>query len=281
MNRVTLDLPVSAQAARVFFGIRAPFLIPQAGADEATKAKLRNTFFKDLGETFMPGTPLMQAPLGLSAYVPAVIDPPEGSDLPDEVAIIVYASRAVYDRFRSTSLSRRMYTKSHVAVFDMDRSAAMFPEPASQPATRPFEGSVAHFGYMSETATDWQSGFVRIVLLAPDAPSDDFRDAALAAVANAGANAGDIGVGQVIIGATPSFAALWIHADKDIADPATALGLVPAGASIVRNLAAQPAPVIGDTEPGQTITGACAYTFRFARQHEFFDDRVPPAKTED
>lgn len=273
MKRATLDLPVGPQAARIFFGIRAPFLIPDEELDNAKKEELRSQFYTDLGETFMPGTPLMQAPLGLSAYLPAVIDPPEGSGLPDEVAIIVYASLEVYNRFRSTSLSRRMYTKSHVAVFDMERSAAQFPKSAAQPAVRPFEGGEGHYGYMSEAATDWQAGYTRIVLITADSPSDGFRDAALAAVAGAGEAAQSAGIDQVLVGATPSFAALWIHSDSEVGDPAQALRLIPDGASVLRDLPAEPAPVIGDAEPGVKVTGTCAFTFRFSRQREFFDDR--------
>jgi hypothetical protein len=272
MQRDTLDLPVPADAARVFFGLRAAALTPSQGDDDAAKAKKREDFFRELGNTFMPGTPLMQAPLGLSAYLPAVIDPPEGSGLPDEVAIIVYASRAIYDSFRNTSLSRRMYTRSHAAVFDMGRAAAVFPNPVAAPATGTFEGQEAHFAYMSDSATDWQSGYAKVLFIVPAAGTEGFAQDMLARVAAAKGSAADEGIDQIVIGVTDSFAALWVHSASPLAAPAEELDLLPANAELMRNLDAQPSMVVGDTEQGEAITGPCAFTFRFSRHLQFFEE---------
>jgi len=272
MQRDTLDLPVPADAARVFFGLRAASLTPREGADDAEKTKLRDEFFSRLGSTFMPGTPLMQAPLGLSAYLPAVIDPPEGSGLPDEVAIIVYASRPIYNSFRDISLSRRMYTRAHAAVFDMDRAAAVFPDPIAAPATGTFLGEAAHFAYMSENATDWQSGYTRVLFIVPAARGEGFANDMLARVAAAADSAAAKGIGQIVIGVTSSFAALWVHSAQPLSASAAELDLLPDNAGLMRDLDALPSMVIGDTEQGETITGPCAFTFRFSRYLQFFEN---------
>lgn len=273
MLPTSLDLPVGPQAARIFFGYRAQALKDRP-QDEATERKRRrDQFLGDLGSTFMPGTPLMQAPLGLSAYVPAVIDPEHDAGLPDEVAIIVYASLEVYNRFRTISLSRRMYTKSHDAVFDMPNSIAQFPGPASAPEQRKVGEDTQLFLYLTETPVDWQAGATRVLLIVPDAPSPAFQDALRARLEVARGEAGELGVDQILAGIAPGFAALWVHSGEPLDDPA-ALGLVPDGARVFRDLPATPAPVIGDREKGVTFTGASAFTFRFSRVMEFFDDRT-------
>lgn len=270
----TFELPVGPDGVRVFLGYRAPDLVETADDDEAAQMRKRAQFLTDLGQTFMPGTPLMQAPLGLAAYLPAVIDPKADEGLPDEVAIIVYASREVYDRFRETSLSRRMYTKSHVAVFDMPKSVAHFPGQAAAPTIRSSQGNDHLFSYLTEARVDWQAGSTRVVLAVPEAPSPDFAAEAMRRLAAAD-HLGRTGVDQVIAGAGPSFAAYWIHSPMPLEVDLTAL--LPDGARVYRDLVADPAPVAGDHEPGVSIDGPAAFTFRFSRDMSFFDDRPPRA----
>lgn len=270
----TLELPVGPDGIRVFLGYRAPDLVEKPDDDETERTRKRTQFMTDVGQTFMPGTPLMQAPLGLAAYLPAVIDPPAGDPVPDEVAIIVYASRKVYDQFRETSLSRRMYTKSHVAVFDMPKSVAHFPGLAAAPASRSVNGEDYLFGYRSEDRVDWQAGSTRIVIAVPIAQSPGFATAAMRRLASAD-HLDRAGVDQVVAGAGPGFAAYWIHSaqptELDLA------ALLPEGARVYRELVATPAPVAGDHERGVKIDGPSAFTFRFSRDMRFFDDRPTQA----
>ncbi|MEO7177260.1 MAG: hypothetical protein ABIW83_00300 [Allosphingosinicella sp.] len=274
MLPTSLDLPVGPQAARIFFGYRAQALKDCPQDDEVERKRRRDQFLGDLGSTFMPGTPLMQAPLGLSAYVPAVIDPEHDAGLPDEVAIIVYSSLDVYNRFREISLSRRMYTKSHDAVFDMPNSIAQVPGPAANPASRQVGADTQQFLYLSDTPVDWQGGVTRVMLIVPDAPSTGFQDALRGRLEAARGKASELGVDQIMAGIAPGFAALWAHSAEPIEGLADALGLLPDSARLFRDLPATPSPVIGEREKGVKITGACAYTFRFSRFMEFFDDRT-------
>jgi len=205
-----------------------------------------------------------------------VIDPPADAGLPDEVAIIVYASLEVYNRFRESSLSRRMYTKSHDAVFNMPISIAQFPGTLDKPADRTVGADVQHFLYLTETPVDWQAGHTRVALLVPAAPSADFATAMLAKLRAAREQIDGAGIDQILAGIAPGFAALWIHSDQPVEDPLGRLDLLPEGVRIFRDLPATPAPVVGDSERGVTISGASAFTFRFSRNMEFFVSRPAP-----
>jgi len=251
-----LALPVPADAARVFCGYRRTGMA-------------REDFLRELGRTFMPGTPLMQAPLGLAAYLPAVIDDETNFDVPDEVALIVYASQAVYQAKRETSLSRRMYTHSHVAVFDMQRSHAAFPQSLMtplpvNPAGQPFAW------YLFDASVDWQDGHTRFVLIGRDGDGTDMHAAALAMMGSARQVLADRGFDQVVGLTAPSFTALWLHAPSLHEETLAALGIVPAGVAVIRDLQCQTPYVVGDGDPGVTITGAAAFSFRFSRHLEFF-----------
>ncbi len=251
-----LALPVPADAARVFYGYRR-------------SGMAREDFLRELGMTFMPGTPLMQAPLGLAAYLPAVIDPESGVDAPDEVALIVYASQAVYQAKRETSLSRRMYTHSHVAVFDMQRSRAAFPRSLATPQPVTPDGD-SFAWYLFDTRIDWQDGHTRFVLLRRGGDGGNMHTATLTVIGSARQALMDSGFDQVVGLTAPSFAALWLHAPSLQEDPLAALGVIPVGATVVRDLQCLTPYVVGDSDRGVRITGPAAFSFRFSRHLEHF-----------
>ncbi len=265
-----LALPTPPGAARVFFGFRAAKLEEQPGDDDATKAKKRSDFFGELGHTFMPGTPLMQAPLGLAAYLPAVIDPPPGSGLPDEAAIIVYASLDVYNSTRETSLSRRMYTRSHAAVFDMDIGAAGFPTGIDTPATVHSSriGDVAAWHLFDESC-DWQDGEARFLFVLQGSVDASLKTAVADQAREAVGALRDAGCDQVIAACADGFAALWLHAagDAGAIDPAL---VVPQGAETFRDLPFASHWVRGEAEQGTAIEGASAHNWRFSRDLRHF-----------
>jgi hypothetical protein len=270
MPKNPLALPIGPEASRVFFGYRALELREQPGDSPDERGRKRRTFFNDLGATFMPGTPLMQAPLGLAAYIPAVIDPPADSGLPDEVALIVYVSRAVYDATRETSLLRRMYTKSHAAVFDMRRSRAQFPGPSDEPATLASTGEELRYWYEFRDRVDWQDGATRILFVTPGGGESTFQQQLLEATRKAAPSLRARGVDQLIVGAGRNFAALWVHAAAPLADPDAVLDLVPQGCTVLRDLPASPAWVRGDADQGVRIDGPAAFSFLFSRDLKYF-----------
>jgi hypothetical protein len=124
MSGVPVSLLVGPEMVGVFCGYKLPTLS-------------RADFFREMGETFIPGTPYMQVPLGLYAYLPAVLDVEQDSGLPDEVALIVYASMDIYLEALRNSLRRRIYTHAHTAVFDMQAlGCGSLPGPKIEPNQR-------------------------------------------------------------------------------------------------------------------------------------------------
>jgi hypothetical protein len=130
-------IPTHPAAFRVFAGFKLSDL------EEAE-------FLRELGEVFMPGTPLLLRDFGLAAYLPAVL-PTSPGDAPDEVAIIAYASPERYAHVRRETIVGRMYTYTHRGVFDMDRSRSQQPS-AIGGAT----GPVTAFWCFGEPC-DWQA----------------------------------------------------------------------------------------------------------------------------
>lgn len=255
--------PVGPQAIRVFCGYRL-------------SALSRQDFFKELGQTFMPGTPLMQAPLGLSAYLPAVTDVEPGGILPEELALIVYSSLDDYNRTRNTSLSRRMYTRSHWAVFDMAKSRAQFPGPVVKPIDFSQNNIMSRAWYMFETPIDWQFGKTRVVLMQRNRSDVSLANSVHVATRDAAQGLVIAGFDQLIGYATEEFAALWLHSPTDVTDVKLAdLKIVPAEATLIRELTAKSAFVRGDDEPGVAIDGEVAFSFRFERSSKYFPNAHP------
>ena len=75
----TISYAVPATALRVFHGFRNQTLD-------------QDQYLRALGQTFMPGTPYMLAPLGLAAYLPGIVVGEQDSRVPHEFAIIAYPS---------------------------------------------------------------------------------------------------------------------------------------------------------------------------------------------
>lgn len=244
-------LPTPPQAIRVFAGYR------REGLDAAA-------FYQDLGTTFMPGTPAILAPLGLGGYIAAVLD--LGDGLPDEVALIVYASVEAYNNARQSSLLGRMYTHSHAGVFDMARSRGQFPRTAEAPDKLPNEDRAAW--YLFDRAVDWQQGETRLLFLT--APQGmNLQQAALEQSAARREALRALGVEQLVGVATPAYAALWLTGEGVGRQPFSQLDLIPQGATLRRDLVAEPVVMRTGTE-GPKITEPRAYSFRFVRDLRFF-----------
>lgn len=89
----------------------------------------RVNFCKKLGEVFIPVTVHLQVPLGLTAYLPAVLPEEKPEFLPDEVALVFYSSQEEYKKtFASTA--GRAYGLLHSSVFDFQpqKSHSDFPK---------------------------------------------------------------------------------------------------------------------------------------------------------
>lgn len=254
MTSVPFQLPVGPDSIRVFAGYRLPSLT-------------RDAFFKELSETFMPGTPYMLAPLGLAAYLPAVIDLDPAAGLPDEVALIVYSSLEAYNNARQNSLPGRMYTHSHAGVFDMAKSRGQWAGPVSAPDKLANSDRWSWFAF--DRSIEWQDGSTRVIFLSGSPSQGSLQPTLVTATQSASAVFSDAGVDQAIFLAASNYAAIWLHSPGSVALDLSAAGFVPDGVQVARDLEATPVPMPTGVE-GPTITGPGAFSFRFVRDLRFF-----------
>lgn len=261
---------VGPDSTRVFAGFKLPSMD-------------LSRFHAELGATFMPGTPYMQAQMGLNAYVPAVLDiagvsadleDAHAARLPDEVALIVYASLDIYRTAREKSLRRRMYTHSHAAVFDMDAPGGVGQFPARPDA--PAGPDATASWHLFDARVDWQEGASQLLFAVPASGGRGDPDALRQHTVGRSAALAAAGADQAIVLATPDYAVIWTHAPMELDLEQLDL-LHPSYRSIRRTLAARPVdmPVLeedmaaGVTIPGITIDRASMFTFRFERDPRF------------
>ncbi|WP_075187948.1 hypothetical protein [Teredinibacter haidensis] len=120
-----------------------------------------NDFVKILGNVFIPATVQQMGPVGLQAYFPALI-PEDTGNLPDEVALVVYASAGSYSAATKSSVSGRAYGMLHGSVFNFSetsgrgRSSSNFPQ---------LWAGALHEGQpycLFNNTIDWHSGELRL-----------------------------------------------------------------------------------------------------------------------
>jgi hypothetical protein len=133
---------VPADSVRVWRGFRR--------ADVPTEK-----FFEKLATVFIPGTVLIQQPVGLAAYLPTVLPAAKPPGVPDEIALVFYEYQKAYDEAKDT-VGGRAYSDMHELVFDLGRSMSGFPVP--------FRGElVPHEKYhLFQEPVDWQHGHVNV-----------------------------------------------------------------------------------------------------------------------
>jgi hypothetical protein len=253
MTNNPVSTPVGVNGVRVFGGYK----LPSMSSDD---------FFQELGQTFMPGTPGMLAGLGLAAYLPAVLDLDPALGLPDEVALIIYASRDVYAAARNT-VQGRMYTHSHAGVFDMARSRGQWAGPVDQPEQ--LAGTDRWSWYAFNRDVDWQQGSTRVFFLSGNPQGGTLQELLQTATHNGLQALTDAGVEQALFLAATNYAAIWLHGLTRPAINLAGAGFVPGGVQIVRDMDAQTKPMPNLVETFQ-IAGAGAFSFRFVRDLRFF-----------
>lgn len=100
--------------------------IPRIWLGYARTELTRAYFHQQLGGIFMPSTVQVMGQLGLQSYIPAVL--PEADNLPDEVALVFYPSRQIYQQACKQSCGGRMYGALHQSLFQFPKSKSAFPE---------------------------------------------------------------------------------------------------------------------------------------------------------
>ena len=134
------SVPVAPDSVRVWRGFRLGSLTPEV-------------FRQKLGSIFIPGTVQIQAPVGLTAYLPSVLPDQKSPVAPDEIAIVFYEYQNAYHEAKET-VGGRAYSDLHGLVFDLSRSTSGFPIK--------FEGEIElEMRYhLFDAHIDWQRGAV-------------------------------------------------------------------------------------------------------------------------
>jgi hypothetical protein len=115
----------------------------------------RDEFERTLADTFIPVTVQMMEPLGLRAYLPALL--PKHETLPDEIALVFYKSQAAYTATRNTPIAR-VYGPLHKTIFRMSADGGA-PKSVSSFPSRWQAGSALEPGvpkFVFGNALDWQ-----------------------------------------------------------------------------------------------------------------------------
>jgi hypothetical protein len=240
---------ISATAIRVFYGFKNASL-----SDER--------FYQTVGHTFMPGTPYMLRQLGLASYTSGVLMGIADPAVPQEFALIGYATADTYRTATGATLQGRMYSQTHGGVYDSSRSHAAFPvDLAHLPpgATDPF--------FTWGDVTDWQAGRIGVYIgRAQDGVgAGEFRQRVRDAIA-----AMDKGNNDLLICLPEDrFFIVWVHSDDDAGAAPDWSDLKSVSTPMLVTIARR--VVWRDQEPPlQDFTGSAALNWIFVREERYF-----------
>lgn len=250
----TISYAVPATALRVFHGFRNQTLD-------------QDQYLRALGQTFMPGTPYMLAPLGLAAYLPGIVVGEQDSRVPHEFAIIAYPSPETWDHTMHQTLRGRVYDQTHGGVYDPRRSGASFPvfiKHLPLTATDPY--------YLFDCLTDWQVGVTRVLIAAPKDGSitpSVFRQSLRSVAGGSIAQLEKLGFDQCVVMPGDGYVVIWSHAAAPVPEGMPDWKLLGADVRVIANLDAQRV-ICRDEPPSVTLTQTTALNFVFMRMPGFF-----------
>ncbi len=225
----------------------------------------QSDFNKDLGETFMPGTPAVLAPMGLNGYLPAVLNLDDQSKYPDEVALIVYPSRFLYKEARSNNLLGRIYTYSHAGVFDSVRSRGQWPGTVEEPIKHSAFERWAWRVY--DNKLDWQKGETRLVAI--ESKKVDLYDFLLKMSIRYKDKMLELGVEELIIQCTKEFATLWFQGNAGVLNLKLSEFIADENIEFVNDINARPFIMRHGNEKVE-INGEDFVKFRFPRELKYY-----------
>ncbi len=134
----------------------------------------RAGFDSKIGRIFVPQTAQQMEPLGLCAYFPALLPNSihPGSNgrflkIPDEIALVVYPSREIYDNAVKHSVAGRAYGLLHSSVFNFN-DPKIPPSQSGYPEAWSGELNWDTPCYLVSNAIDWRSGVTRLLVAQPE-----------------------------------------------------------------------------------------------------------------
>lgn len=258
----------------------------------------RAGFRRTLGTLFIPSWTQLTAPLGLTAYVPSVPPQTDASpQIPDEIAIVFFESKEVYNAIRRTTAGRLCGKTLHGSVFawqedpsPLRKSGSGFPSrmPDLDEGTLAFQpernqkahanNAAGHTGYyLFDNEADWHYGATRVFVGArpKTTGADDYLRTVHQAFAELRSNrpAGLEGLLFVILEDCLIYWAHWASAEVCSEGPLTELKQK---LSVIMDKFAEPKEV--PSSMSQTFEGfpdlqdGDSYAIQFQRRHEKKDD---------
>jgi hypothetical protein len=214
-------VPVPPDAVRVWRGFKKR----QSGFEQ-------QAFVRKLTSLFIPSVAPFQAPLGLTAYVPAIIPPRGPACTPDEIALVFYESQ---DTYRATfdSIAGRAYGDLHATVFEFADSS--YRSTSAWPVLFSEEAKPGQPYHLFSSSVDWQRGHVNVVVATrpPETNPEEFL-ARLADSLGRVQQRHPQGLDGAIFVGTEDYFCYWEHWDSS--DPADGERPQPDAASAIPNL---------------------------------------------
>ena len=106
---------------------------------------------------FIPATVQMTTPLGMTAYIPAVL-PPSDNILPDEIALVFYESQQTYINAMRDKVTGRAYAAMHGTTFNFSNDAEIPPSHSDFPRKYLGDLDFDQPYYLFDQSVDWQAG---------------------------------------------------------------------------------------------------------------------------
>lgn len=223
-------------------------------------------FVEALAKTFIPATWLVMPRFGLRSYVPSVTlaDLPHGC--PEETALLIYDTRADYERHKTT-VGGRGYSQMHGAVFGFDEPRRSRSGWATAGGTDPQNPKLAAWFWDGEDprlTLDSPAAQVAFVMAAHD-PITESKDTASALYQAVGYTRG-----QVVLCMTPSFTLAWAaiaEPDSQTRSFAARMAASLPGAQVLSEHVAVKADATGDylDGPDTTVSVSDQMSLRFLR----------------
>lgn len=116
-----------------------------------------NKFTTFLGGVFVPACVLLQPKVGLRAYLPTMVPHDEAVNVPDQTALMFWATPGAHD-LANKALAVRIYQNLHGDVYDMTRSKT--PEVPVSIATAGAMLKAEQPYYLMDKPADWMLGSV-------------------------------------------------------------------------------------------------------------------------
>lgn len=166
MDEPIADIKIHPSSIRFWLGYR-----------HERYAEKRDRFYQALAEIFIPATMQQMGPLGLTSYLPIIL--PDSNNLfPDELALVVYPSQAIYRQATRETVIGRSYGALHGTTFNFSRRSAIPRSTSAFPSAFSRDWADEAPYYLLEDSISWRQGqtLVHVCQLKPSEEPQEVRE---------------------------------------------------------------------------------------------------------